>query len=291
MPTIPRCPAIWMYWDNRPGETRSGYLHLCEATVRHHAGSIPIHIVNRETLPDWIGTVRPEFDRLSLVHRADYARTRLVLAHGGLWLDMDTIALRDLSELYGLLSSSQFLCYGEVEIQCGTFAGPADSPILRAWALSQDAVIDAAADPSLLSWNSLGSDLIDWSELSANSTRVPEWMIAPIDWRDWREFLSRTLPSSTVLRDDPYVVALYNAALHPHLGGMSAEDVLKSRRLFARLLRVGLGHVERDEADDLLVRFAALGRLHLRLEQRKVVRSRIQPIFPRKLLGRARPRS
>jgi hypothetical protein len=264
-----------MYWDEPSHSRRPHYLDLCGQTIERHADGLPVRVVNRSTIGAWVGDVRPEFEQLSVVHRADYARARLLLEYGGIWLDTDTIVFRPLTELAAVLDDGHhFAGYDDEGMHVGTMVGRRGSPLLATWAQAQDAVIDRCTAPGLLSWDALGSDVIQHAVNQHAWCQLDRRRISPVRWREWEVLLSRTYPVSRVLANAPYLVALYNARLGPELSDVSADDVLGGRTLLGRLLRVSLGLSDADSVDGLMTRFTAVGDAHRHLHRRSQVRRR-----------------
>lgn len=252
-----------MYWEDQGPGRRPPYLDLCETTIRRHAGRLPVRVVDPASVQSWLGRQRSELWSLSVVHRSDYLRARLLQEHGGIWLDADTIALRPLEPMLELVDdTTTFAGYGEPRTAVGWFVGEARSEILNRWVDGQDRVLDRTPDVTALPWEALGTELLDPLMGRADAKRVPQREVAPIAWRDWEHFLSRTYPLDRVLESDPRVVALYNARLSEPLGDVSARGLIRSRILLARLLRRGLGI---DDGGSKLEALAAAGDIHRRL--------------------------
>jgi hypothetical protein len=57
-------------------------------------------LVRDETLPSLLPELHPSYEHLSYVHRADYVRMALLNRYGGVWLDLETVALRNFSSLF-----------------------------------------------------------------------------------------------------------------------------------------------------------------------------------------------
>src|SRR2546428_6604083 len=97
---------LWMYWEDvEAGHKRPPYLDLCLETVRKNAGSPTLHLLDQDSVPDWLPDL-PDgvWRRLPTpVYRADYARTRLIHRYGGLWLDFDVIVMAPLDEVFYLM--------------------------------------------------------------------------------------------------------------------------------------------------------------------------------------------
>jgi hypothetical protein len=247
--------VVWSYWDDVDGRVRPPYLDACEETVRRHADGMEIRIVSQATVRGVVD-VPARFDDLTVNHRSDVARCRLLLEHGGLWLDVDTVALRPLTRLVEMAATEGFVGYGHDGVHPGTIAARAGHPILVDWARRQDRRLRSGRE---IDWPDLGP--IDLEDATAAGTwrRLDHRRIAPIDWQDWRLFLSRTYPLRTVMAASPEVVALYNAPLSAHLRSWAVEPLLASGMLVGRVLAAGLGRPESGERVRAVAGPAVLG--------------------------------
>jgi hypothetical protein len=247
--------VVWSYWDDVDGRVRPPYLDACWATVRRHSDGMELRVVSQATVRDVV-EVPPRFDELAVNHRSDVARCRLLLEHGGLWLDADTVALRPLTRLMAMAATEGFVGYGHDGVHPGTIAARAGHPILVDWARRQDRRLRSGRT---IDWPDLGP--IDLEDATAAGTwhRLDHRRIAPIDWQDWRLFLSRTYPLRNVMAASPEVVALYNAPLSDHLRSWRLEPLIASGMLVGRVLAAGLGRPESGERWRAIAGPAALG--------------------------------
>lgn len=100
--------VIWMCWTgNNPIPP---HLQLCVKTVQRNS-NLPVVIVTPSNLLQYVPNPHPAYSYLHLQHRADYLRCCLLHQYGGIYLDMDTIVLRDLSSLFDLLDSYDAVGY------------------------------------------------------------------------------------------------------------------------------------------------------------------------------------
>lgn len=240
-----RGPSIWMYWESTAGAGRPPYLDACEATIRMNAGSLPVIVMDERTASDFGAPLPTAWSEMSPVQRADWLRVRVVLRHGGIWVDADTIVLQPLEQLLTSLSEERsFLGHGADGVHNNLFAGLAGSAFLAAWASRQEAVL-GARDPRELSWNDLGSSIAEALAEDVPWIRVDHERIAPIGWRDWELLLSHTHPLGCVLKSDPITVMLYNAQMGQRLRSTEVSALLNGLTLTGRLLRHGLGLKQR----------------------------------------------
>ena len=197
----------WFCWtgDNPLPE----YLRLCVETFAHRAAAgYCVRLVRPADVDEAIGgRPHPAYEHLSLVHRADYLRCELLHRHGGLYCDVDTICVSDLSHplshlLRGGLDEggcAAIVAEERLLVECGLNAGlfRRGSYLTRCWRRALHARLDARLDALRafrrdnddpredgLQWNEILRDLIVplvaalrrlWPGLIATSLRARHW--------------------------------------------------------------------------------------------------------------------
>ena len=100
-PSDALAPAIiWSAWVGPL--PLPGYLAAAWRTVvANNARGAQLRLVRDTDIPMLLpGMLHPSYAHLSYVHRADYVRMELLHTHGGLWLDLETIAMRNFSHVF-----------------------------------------------------------------------------------------------------------------------------------------------------------------------------------------------
>lgn len=92
-----RNDTVWQYWE---GDALPGYAQLCQETVRRHNPGISLEMVNDRRMHQLFDDIHVNYSYLSVTHRSDYARCRLLKRYGGMWADVDTIALNSWKWLF-----------------------------------------------------------------------------------------------------------------------------------------------------------------------------------------------
>ena len=245
---------IWMYWEDFPGKHRAPYLDLCLETIELHAGQMPVTVLDRRSVHNHIDLDRRRWDDLpNPVYRADYARVRLLHAHGGLWVDFDTIALRPLCQLLDNLADHDAVGFGQ-EIQ-GRFynsilSSRPGSSVMASWLAQQDEAIARG----IKGYAALGQD-ISWEM----STLAGHWHIekvAPVMWWEWQRFCSRLESPSRILNASPIVIVLWNAAIGQSVATRTRASLLKDNILLSSLFRIALGMTCPDEEETWLTQLS-----------------------------------
>ncbi|HLX88701.1 MAG TPA: glycosyltransferase, partial [Acidimicrobiales bacterium] len=245
--------VAWTYWENRPGRQRSAYLDLCLETIARHAPPLELRCLSVDDTPALLPDLDVERWRALPApnYRSDYVRSRVLERYGGIWIDIDTIALAPLTGLLDELDDTGTVCFGR---EVGRFFGglcaaAPGSPFMRRWAEEQDKALDRCADWSTMNYAALAQDVTWHIARDIPWKALPMARVAPIPWFQWRRFFSRVESPRRVLGGAPITVVLWNAVMAPTLRPMDHEALLRSRMLVCRLLRIGLGRSAPDEED------------------------------------------
>ncbi|MGH9067108.1 MAG: glycosyltransferase [Acidimicrobiales bacterium] len=234
--------VVWQYWEDVPGRARPAYLDLCLETVCRHAGALEVRLLDFHGVLDWLPDIDPDVWRRlpDPPARSDYARARLLDRYGGLWLDIDTIALQPLDNLVALLDRAEVVGWGNRDgIMSGCIAARPGAALLTAWVAAQEEAL--AAD-----WSEAPYAFLSQRPLRPLAARIgyhaiPEAKVAPVPWYEWRRFMSRIESPARVLAARPFVVVLWNAVMGPPLAARSRSRVLEGSMLLSRLMRIALG--------------------------------------------------
>ena len=109
---------IWTYWENPPNEEMPAYLTLCFETIKRKSQNATVHLVCPENIMDYLPDLMPDLEGIqlndhkksSLPQKVDYIRIKLLHDYGGLWLDIDSILLHDITEkITSLLKKFSFI--------------------------------------------------------------------------------------------------------------------------------------------------------------------------------------
>ena len=115
-------PYLWQYWDNMDGKPTPAFINLCLKTVDKHCSvSFKIVRLNKDNIFKYIPELekyKAKLDKLIIAHRVDIYRIMLLHKYGGLYLDADTICLRDPIEIIHKLFEYDFVGFGCTGITC-----------------------------------------------------------------------------------------------------------------------------------------------------------------------------
>jgi len=258
-------PVVWAYWEDGPRAARSAYLDLCIETIARHAPPLELRVLARHDAVTWLPDLDVErWESLPAPnYRSDYVRSRLLQRHGGIWIDVDTVALAPLVGLLDALDDTGVVCFGR---ELGRFFGglcaaaPGTAFVDR-WAADQDRMLERHRDWGQLHYAALAQDVTWALARDLPWKALPLEKVAPISWYEWRRFFSRVESPRRVLAGTPLTVVLWNAVMAPRLRPRTRQDLLRSHMLLARLLRIGLGTSTVEDEEDAWTRLHGLSAL------------------------------
>lgn len=110
---------VFTYWENK-GDRTEPYAHikLCFETMKKKYGKYNFVILNPDTIKEYLPNLRDDLGELMIAQKVDYYRVALLYYYGGIWIDADTIALRNLDEVFDKLDNGYdyvgFGCTGKI---------------------------------------------------------------------------------------------------------------------------------------------------------------------------------
>lgn len=108
-------PYIWLYWENINNKIRPKYLDLCYETIlKNCSNSFNIILLNEKNIVEYLPNIRKDLsDKLvKIPMKVDYYRYNLLYKYGGIWIDFDTIIIKDLLPIYNLLRKYDYIGFG-----------------------------------------------------------------------------------------------------------------------------------------------------------------------------------
>jgi len=114
-------PIIWLYWENKtPSTKRPAYLDVCLETMKKHcSNSFDIKLLNEKSVFQYLPNVRRDLDdKCSIPQKTDYYRYKLLKEYGGVWLDADTIIMKDLKPIIDKLDEYEYIGSGCHDNKC-----------------------------------------------------------------------------------------------------------------------------------------------------------------------------
>ena len=101
----PQDKIVWAYWENKDGYIPT-HIKLCfETFEKHLKPKYKLIILNEKTVKKYLPGVRNDLNNLMIAQKVDYYRIALLHKYGGIWIDADTIIMRDFDEIFDKIAS------------------------------------------------------------------------------------------------------------------------------------------------------------------------------------------
>lgn len=115
-------PYLWVYWDNINTSKTPDLIEMCYETIKNNCdNSFEIVKLNNDNIKKYI----PELDehwnfveKLKIAHKVDLYRIMLLYKYGGLYIDADTIVLKDPIEIMDKLDRNDYIGFGCTGSKC-----------------------------------------------------------------------------------------------------------------------------------------------------------------------------
>ena len=112
-------PILWLYWE---GEKMPEYIKMCKDTIyKHCSKSFEIIFLDDKKIDIYLPEIKDkklDFSNLQIAQKVDYYRIALLYNYGGLYMDMDILVLKDLSEIVDKLDKYDFVGFGCTGYKC-----------------------------------------------------------------------------------------------------------------------------------------------------------------------------
>lgn len=110
---------VFTYWENKNNRKEPfSHIKLCFETMKKHYKKYNFVILNPITIKQYLPDIRNDLDNLMIAQKVDYYRIALLQKFGGIWIDADTIALKDLDTVFDKLDNGYdfvgFGCTGKI---------------------------------------------------------------------------------------------------------------------------------------------------------------------------------
>ncbi len=244
-------PKIFMYWENVPGQTRHGYIDLCEKTIRKHCkDDFDIVLITPDNLNDYL----PGKDYSSITcfsgkpneHisvKVGCIRVALLHKYGGIWIDIDTILMKSLVPIWELAKQHGFVGIDHKRpekhwVLNTVLAAKRGSSIIEKYIVRLE---DRLSKRQSLRWGEIGARMLTpLVRQSKDKYLLPEHSFLPISWEEWRLFFLEDAKISDHMKSDTYGFVLFNKFFTAEFKNKSEEEVLQSNNLIAKLFRRAL---------------------------------------------------
>lgn len=259
-------PIIWMYWENIPGKKRPNYLDICYDTVlKHCQNDFDVKLLDDTSVYQYLPDLRKDLDtKLKIQQKVDYIRYWLLYTYGGIWIDCDTIVMRDLMPIMDKLQTFDFVgfgCHFNDSSQCANSGKPYPAnwvmgsqkhgTLMKRCIKRCDNYLDTV--PTKIKYHFFGRETL-WSEIKYLYQNDKNW-----DYYHWtsicleRDSQNRKLVNQRSISkedidpeclDKMLFVPIYNSrpGFPKWFTAMSKQQLLQSPMLISKLFRKSLAN-------------------------------------------------
>ncbi len=241
-----------MYWEDSPGCSRPPYLDLALETIKRHSGSYEVVLLNDKSVRDYIKIPNILKRFTEIAHKADYIRFNLLYEYGGVWLDIDSILLRNIEEAVDpFIANYDYIGYGREygKPSMGFMACQKGCKLLEMHIDEVDRVLHQKRWKRLpfsmvkLGWSELGYDIL-WNIANrCDYYHHERKMFAPTVWSEWEFFYRTDVNIDEYLSHNPFAVVLYNKMMFDKFKDVSIEEIINGDTLLSKLFRRGMNTV------------------------------------------------
>ena len=250
---------IWTYWESIDSKPMPSYLQLCLNAIKKTNPGANVRLVTPNNMKQYIPHIDIPLNDIKLKDRnknpislkTDYLRVRLLHDHGGLWLDIDCIPLRNLGSIVNrYLSSYSFVGMRKTSKEKPYFtnnfmASRADGNIVREYLKKITEHIEKKVrKKELFKWSEIGSDMLTPIVEASNKESLlvlDENLIHPFDFKE-HLLLERALEHKKIesilsekISDKTYCLMLYNALISERFKSLTKDEVLLSNTIIGHM--------------------------------------------------------
>jgi len=234
---------VWTYWQG----PMPGWIEICLRTLTRH---IPeLHVLTPQTWPTWRRDDHGQkLDRQKPNIISDYIRGHQLYHFGGIWIDADCIAFRDVRPIFQRLQRHDFVAYRvglpEPQLCSALIASQAGGIVATEYLRLLDQRLNNLQQGHLPRL-SLGPNLLKLAKnnVGKQPALIRTERVHPIHWRHkqrlWQEATDDEHAAAIDFGCDPFCCMLTHRALGP-LRNLSADELLESRSLIGYLFRRSL---------------------------------------------------
>lgn len=247
---------LFTYWETPKGASKPGYIDVCEETITKHCSKhfIVNHVTPKnlkEFLPGLnkrmygIGCNRDPSHIVTI--QSDYIRVALLKKYGGVWLDSDTLVLRDFEEVYNILHNlKKDFVYSIQSAYKKRYAGNCfmgsqkDGKVITAYLKILD---DMIKDKVRFKWGQLGhkilTPVVQW--FHKDCYKIDQRKIYPIKIEQAGLFFKEEKRMMSLIDDDTLCFTLYNSLFPKKFKTLPRRELLTGKTIISKAFRHSLG--------------------------------------------------
>lgn len=251
-------PYLWTYWDNINGKTTPAIIDLCYKTVvANCSDSFDIIRLNKDNILKWLPEIEDyekDIDKLIIAHKVDVYRIMLLYKYGGLYIDADTIVLKDPIEIINKLDKYEYIGFGCTGSSCTYGYGKPSNGIM---ASRPHSILMGKVLKKLL--RKIGDNRFDYFDLGKyviwkemKNVDEYEYYHYPNKYDGTRDKYGNWITTSIIFSNKPIeyedeknmiFFTLYNSEINENIHKMTQEELLEKNWNCTKFFKKGL-HIE-----------------------------------------------
>lgn len=249
-------PYLWIYWDNLSDSCTPPIIELCNKTVMINCtNSFDVVKLNKNNISEYLPEIeeyQESVDKLQIAHKVDLYRIMLLYKYGGLYIDADTIVLRDPIEIIQKLDRYDYVGFGCTGQKClngymkpsnGILASRPNTYLFGNILMN---MLNKIKTNKKFDYFDLGKYLI-WEELA----KIEEYEYYQYDnnFDGTRDINGNWVTTQKIFSNDPIkykneenmlFFTLYNSEINNKIKKMSTNELLSSDWNISKFLKKGL---------------------------------------------------
>ena len=252
---------LFVYWVG----PKPSLIHVLHSLMRLHScggKNYKLHILSRDDFLKNYPDAPKCFDRLKPAHQADVVRVWVLLKHGGIWLDSDTLVMNCLASIFDDVCNDKngfFVTHGNCKIMNSVFGSKKNTRLLRKWKKHILKTLDEfGAD---IKWSILGQQFLtnamvkrkelfsDYLIYDGPSTMEPVCYTQCVD-----SFLSMNSCADVSSSRSFQPLIILSNRLYKALEGCNEAEILQANTPLSRLIKASLcSLISQEENPDIAV--------------------------------------
>lgn len=244
--------TLWLYWENAPGSEPPPHVLLCHRILHRVCSGCDIRLVTPETVRRWLPDYDPRLDHIRVVDRpgteiavrSDFIRAFLLERYGGLYVDVDCIALRDFAEIGDRLAQVEFVGMRRTtaksrHISIGLYGAVAGGRIISAYAHALRRLLETKSELCYIEAGQvLLTPIVDGYVETAHL--YPEQLLHPVTAPQQKLFLRPDLDPAELVEPEALCFMLFHRVFEQELAGWSLRDIYYGGILLSKVFRRSL---------------------------------------------------
>jgi len=247
---------LFTYWETPKGSSKPGYISVCEETITKHCSKhfTVNHITPknlRKFLPDLNERVYQVGYDTNPVHtvtaRSNYIRAALLKKYGGVWLDSDTLVIRDFEEVHAALHKmKKDFVYSIQEAYKKQYVGACfmgsqkGGKIISAYVNILDYLIK---NKTKFKWGDLGHKSLTpiVQKLHKKCYKVEQRKVYPVKIENAGLFFKEEKRMMSLISEDTLCFTLYNSIFPKKFKTLGRTKLLTGKTVISKAFRHSLG--------------------------------------------------